>query len=364
MISGRKSVNLNKMFRKIFFFIGIPIVLITACIKDPMHDDHNDGHTHVNLDVPAGLPEMNIPATNPLTVEGIALGRKLFFDPILSADSTQSCGSCHDPKKYFVDAENQFSIGIDGIAGNRNSMPLFNVGYSKSLFWDGGAPTLEDQAIDPIVNPIEMHNTWKKAVSDLQKTSDYPSLFEVAFPESDSIETKYVVRALAQFERTLLSANSKFDQNRAGTYEFTAQEQRGLDVYIAEDKGDCFHCHSFGGTFTDFEMRNNGLDLVYKDSGRYRVTFNPADIGKFKTPTLRNILFTAPYMHDGRFKTIRECIDHYNTGVQDHPNASPLVTQRPKGRMSEQDIDDLIAFLGTLTDEEFINNPAFQNPNP
>lgn len=352
------------MYRKIVLtFIALSVILL-ACIKDPAHNVHNDGHSHVNLDVPPGLPEMKIPASNPLTVEGIALGRKLFFDPILSADSTQSCGSCHNPKDYFVDDELQFSEGIDGIFGNRNSMPLFNVGYGKNFFWDGGAPTLEDQAIDPVVNPIEMHNTWKKAVADLNSHPLYPSLFSVAFPESDSIETKWVIRAIAQFERTLLSADSKFDQEKAGTYTYTAEETRGLAVYIAEDKGDCFHCHSFGGTFTDFEMRNNGLDLVYADSGRYRVTGNIGDIGRFKTPTLRNIEFTAPYMHDGRFKTLRECIDHYNTGVKNHPNASPLLTTKPKGRMSEQDISDLLAFLKALSDYDFVNNPNYQNPNP
>jgi cytochrome c peroxidase len=352
------------MFKKILIPFLIATIAIVGCIKDPDHGIHNDGHTHVNLDVPPGLPEMEIPTDNPLTAEGIALGRKLFFDPILSVDSTQSCGSCHNPKDYFVDDEERFSVGVDGIAGTRNSMPLFNIGYSKTLFWDGGAPSLEDQAIDPIVNPIEMHNTWQKAVADLNAHPDYPALFQAAFPTSDSVETKYVVRAIAQFERTLLSANSKFDQEQAGTYTFTDAEARGMDVFIAESKGDCFHCHSFGGTFTDFEMRNNGLDLVYADSGRYNITGNRNDIGKFKTPTLRNIEFTAPYMHDGRFKTLLECINHYNVGVKEHPNASPLLTTLPKGRMSAQDVSDLIAFLKTLSDYEFVNNPDFQDPNP
>ncbi len=352
------------MYRKIIIILFFPIVLVVGCLKDPKHNITVIGHTPVNLNVPPGLPEMIIPEDNPLTAEGIELGRKLFFDEILSADSTQSCASCHNPKDYFVDDEERFSTGIDGIEGTRNSMPLFNVGYGKNFFWDGGALTLEDQAIDPVVNVIEMHNTWKKVVTDLNKHPLYPTLFKAAFPESDSVETKYVVRAIAQFERTLLSANSKFDQYKAGTYDLTDQEQRGLEVYISEEKGDCFHCHSFGGTFTDFEMRNNGLDLVYKDSGRFRITNNPADIGKFKTPSLRNIMFTAPYMHDGRFKTVKECIEHYNTGVKNHPNASPLVTTKPKGRMSTDDIDDLIAFLKTLNDYDFVNNPKFQNPNP
>ncbi len=351
------------MFRKILFFSLLAIGVIASCRKDPSFDDRNVAHSLVNLDIPAGLPQMQIPADNPLTDQGIALGRKLFFDPILSADSTQSCGTCHSPKNYFVD-DRRFSDGIDGIFGTRNSMPLFNVGYGKNFFWDGGAPTLEDQAIDPVVNPIEMHNTWLKAVTDLNNHPLYPALFRAAFPNLDTIETKFVVRAIAQFERTLLSGNSKYDQYKRGAVQLTDEELRGEIVYIAENKGDCFHCHTLGGTFTDFEMRNNGLDLVYKDSGRYNITGLPSDIGKFKTPTLRNIMATAPYMHDGRFSTILECINHYNFGIQNHPNASPLLTIQPKGRMQARDVSDLIAFLKTLTDHEFINNPKFQNPNP
>ncbi len=351
------------MLQKTLLFVFVLAAVLISCVKDPEHP-HKHVHDSINLNVPAGLPQMIIPADNPLTSAGVALGRKLFFDPILSADSTQSCGSCHNPKDYFVDDEKRFSIGIDGKAGTRNSMPLFNVGYGKNFFWDGGAPSLEDQAIDPIVNPLEMNNTWQKVQYDLNRHPLYPSLFKAAFPEMDTIETKWVVRALAQFERTLLSGNSKFDQYRRGEVQLTPQELSGMEVYTAEEKGDCFHCHSFGGTFTDFEMRNNGLDLVYKDSGRYRITGNVSDIGKFKTPTLRNIMFTAPYMHDGRFQTVAECIEHYNNGVQLHPNASPLLTTKPKGRMSAEDVSDLIAFLKTLSDYDFINNPAYQNPNP
>lgn len=350
------------MFRRIILSVIVCSTIAFACVKDPSHESQGVRNTPVDLDIPASLPSMDIPADNPMTKEGIALGRKLFFDPILSADSTQSCGSCHNPQDFFVDDENRFSIGIDNIAGTRNSMPLFNVGYGKNFFWDGGAPSLEDQAIDPIVNPIEMHNTWKKAVADLQKHPLYPSLFAAAFPESDSIETRWVVRALAQFERTLLSGNSKYDQEVAGTYTFTPEEARGKEIYLAEGKGDCFHCHAIGGTFSDFEMRNNGLDLIYADSGRYNITGNLSDIGKFKTPSLRNIEFTAPYMHDGRFNTLLECIQHYNIGIKNHPNASPLLEKRTPGQLKSQDISDLIAFLKTLTDYEFLNNPDFQAP--
>ena len=306
----------------ILFICGA--ILIYSCKKEPEPTlENNHTPTLVVLDVPHGLPKVQSPTDNPLTKEGIALGRKLFFDPILSADSTQRCSSCHNPKDYFVDDELRFSIGIDNIEGTRNSMPLFNVAYSPKLFWDGNCPTLQDQAVQPVINPVEMHNTWKKAVNDLQNHPSYPHLFKLAFPAYDTIETILVARALAQFERTLLSGNSKYDKFRRGELQLSPAELRGENVFISEDKGDCFHCHSLGGTFTDFEMRNNGLDMVYKDSGYYLVRGNPADIGKFKTPTLRNIAKTAPYMHDGRFNNLLDCIQHYNFQINNHPNLSP-----------------------------------------
>lgn len=337
-------------------------LLILACKVDPpfpISDGHN--HTHYNLNVPAGLPTMDIPSSNPLSVEGIALGRRLFYDNILSANNTQNCGSCHQHKNYFVDSTKKFSIGVDSIQGFRNSMPLFNIGYAKNFFWDGSANSLENQVIGPITNPIEMHETMSNVVAKLQAHPQYPSLFKAAFG-TETITSTLIIQAIAQFERTIISANSKFDKWKRGEATLTEQETRGLNVFLDLNKGDCTHCHSYGSTFTDFDFKNTGLDSIPIDKGRAIVTKLASDEGKFKTPTLRNVEKTAPYMHDGRFNTLRECIEHYNSNFHYSKNLAPELRTIPKNRMSEQDIDDIITFLKTLTDEEFLNNPDFDKP--
>jgi cytochrome c peroxidase len=344
------------------YALYIPIVLFAACKIDPksdLFDGHN--HTHYNLNIPAGLPPMIIPADNPMTVEGVTLGRKLFYDNILSANNTQNCGSCHQLRNYTVDSNLAFSTGVDGIQGTRNSMPLFNIGYAKNFFWDGGANSLESQVIGPITNPIEMHETMANVVDKLQKHPEYPSLFKKAFG-TDVISSKYIMYAVAQFERTIISANSKFDKWQKGEATLTAEEERGRLVYLDANKGDCTHCHSYGSTFTDFDYRNTGLDSIPVDRGRYLVTLNNADDGKFKTPSLRNIAKTPPYMHDGRFENLLECIEHYNKNFHYTRNLAGELKTAVKGRMSEQEMQDLVAFLNTLTDEEFIKNTALDKP--
>ncbi|MEY4595415.1 MAG: hypothetical protein RIQ47_1825 [Bacteroidota bacterium] len=320
-----------------------------------------DGPTPYPLVIPASLPGFPIPNDNPLTVEGVELGRKLFYDPILSGNNTQSCGSCHNQGDGFTDHQLQYSTGIDGISGDRNSMPLFNIGYARDFFWDGGATTLESQAVAPIVNPIEMHEDIVNALGELSSHPEYPALFKKAF-STDSITISLVMKAIAQFERTLLSGNSKYDRYVRGQATLTPQEQNGLTVYRAAAKGDCTHCHTLGGTFTDFGYRNTGLDSIAADSGRARITLNPLDLGRFKTPTLRNISVTAPYMHDGRFATLQEVLDHYNTGFHYPVNLDPNLRAAVKGRMSAQEMADLIAFLETLTDTDFLTNPAYGQP--
>lgn len=337
-------------------------VFFLSCKVDPdfmSGDGHT--HTHYNLDIPAGLPTMTIPASNPMSVEGIALGRKLFYENLLSANNTQNCGSCHQLSNYTVDSNLQFSTGVDNIQGTRNSMPLFNIGYATKFFWDGGAADLESQVIGPITNPVEMHETMENVLSKLQNHPEYPALFKKAFG-TEIITSKLIMNAVAQFERTMISANSKFDKWKRGELDLTDQEKRGIAVYLDEKKGDCFHCHSYGSTFTDFEFRNTGLDSIPVDRGRYRITFLSTDDGKFKTPSLRNIAKTAPYMHDGRFTTLRQSIEHYNRNFHYTQNLAPELITAVKNRMSESDIDDLIAFLETLTDYEFINNKSLSKP--
>lgn len=335
------------------------LAVFSSCSDDDL--PAADGPTPYPLVIPASLPSFPIPSDNPLTVEGVALGRKLFYDPILSGNNTQSCGSCHNQADGFTDHQLQYSTGIDGISGDRNSMPLFNIGYANNFFWDGGATTLESQAVAPIINPIEMHEDIGNALSELNAHAEYPSLFKKAFG-SDSVTISMVMKAIAQFERTILSGNSKYDRYVKGQATLTPQELNGLTVYRAAAKGDCTHCHTLGGTFTDFGYRNTGLDSIAADSGRARITLNPLDLGRFKTPTLRNIALTAPYMHDGRFATLQEVMDHYNTGFHYPVNLDPNLRAAVKGRMSAQEMTDLIAFLETLTDTEFLTNPAYGQP--
>lgn len=305
-----------------------------------------------------------IPTNNPLTEEGVALGKKLFFDTILSADGTKSCASCHNPKNAFTDKQ-QFSVGIDGKLGFRNAMPLFNLAWNfdDRFNWDGSAFGLENQAFEPVSNPIELHANWKNISEKIQNHSEYQTLFLRAFGSS-TIDSTFVTKAIAQFERTLISGNSKFDQFLLGKATLTPEEENGFNVFMDEAKGDCFHCHGSNNNplWTDNQFHNNGLDRNFSDLGLGKITGDPADNGKFKSPSLRNLAFTAPYMHDGRFATLDEVINHYSEGLQPSATIDPLMKQIDKGgvNLSTQDKADLKAFLLTLSDLEFVNNTAFQ----
>ena len=306
-----------------------------------------------------------IPTNNPQTVEGIALGKKLFFDPILSRDNTQACADCHMPENAFSDTD-RFSDGIDGAFGPRNSMPLFNLAwnYDDRFFWDGRIFSLEHQAFQPVTSPIEMHNTWSNVEQDLQEHSEYPNLFNLAFGSS-TIDSTLVTKAIAQFERTLISSNSKFDKYLLNEVTLTSEELNGFNIFMDETKGDCFHCHGSDKNplWTDNAFHNNGLDVTFTDLGFGKVTGDPADNGKFKSPSLRNLVFTAPYMHDGRFATLDDVINHYSEGLQNSSTIDPLMKKVAQGgvQLSTQEKANLKAFLLTLSDPEFISNPAFIN---
>ena len=342
---------------------------VTLSCSDETPTDYVNQPTPQPLIIPS-LFEDNIiapviPINNPQTVEGVALGKKLFFDPLLSANNTQSCADCHSPQNAFTDAS-RFSDGIDGNFGNRNSMPLFNLAwnYNEKFFWDGRVFSLEHQALEPVTNPIEMHNTWEEVVNRLRQHPEYPTLFNSAFPDSP-ITRELATKAIAQFERTLISANSKFDQYLLGEATLTPQESNGLNVFMDETKGDCFHCHGNPNNplWTDNIFHNNGLDATFTDLGLGMVTGDPADNGKFKSPSLRNLAFTAPFMHDGRFNTLEEVINHYSEGLQNSPTIDPLMKKVDEGgvNLTPQEKLDLKAFLLSLSDPSFINNPDFQN---
>ena len=331
--------------------------------------------TPYNLVIPALFPPMDIPADNPLTVEGVALGRYLFWEKNLSADGTQSCGSCHLPEHGFSDP-NQFSTGITGAQGNRQSMALVNLGWAYNYFWDGRSRTLEEQVLEPIINPIEMNNTWDAVLDALRSNPIYSQMFYAAYGSTDITRDK-AAKAMASFLRTMISANSKFDRERAGQYSFSLLEETGFNLFLTEGGlnpntgqpwggADCFHCHGPAGMqIGDYLMHNNGLDAQFQsDPGLAAVTGNPLDSGRFKTPTLRNIELTAPYMHDGRFATLNEVIAHYNTGGQVSTTIDPFM-EAAGGGLFLDEVDELaiIAFLKTLTDTSFINNPAFSDPH-
>lgn len=316
---------------------------------------------------------MPIPEDNPMTVEGVELGRKLFYEELLSGDNTMSCASCHDSKIAFSDT-GAFSIGIDGLPGERNAMPLINLGWADKFFWDGRKEGLEAQAFAPVTDVVEMHENWPNAVSELQAHPEYPLLFEKAFGSS-VIDSVMVAKAIAQFERTLLSANSPMDKymnanNAIGSSGWSIADElaayQGFVIFIDEEKGDCFHCHgdSFNPLWTDNLFHNNGLDAVITDKGLGKVTGNPSDDGKFKTPTLRNLVFTAPYMHDGRFETLDEVIDHYSEGLQPSPTIDPLMKTVDVGgvQLTSEEKYYLKMFLISLSDSSFVTDERFTDP--
>jgi len=350
------------------FFLFLSLFLFTSCSSSS--NDAEDVYTPIpaSLNIPDLFQQKLIaplvPNNNPLTEEGIALGKKLFFEKRLSGDNTQSCASCHNPQNSFTD-DTRFSDGIDGAFGTRNSMPLFNLAwnFSDRFTWDGKELGLERQALEPVRNPIEMHSVWTDVVNKLQQDSQYPNLFLRAFGTS-TIDSTLVTKAIAQFERTLISGNSKFDQHLLGTAQLTAEELNGFNVFMDEAKGDCFHCHGSDNNplWTDNAFHNNGLDNTFTDLGLGDVTGDPNDNGKFRSPSLRNLIFTAPYMHDGRFATLDDVINHYSEGLKSSSTIDPLMKKVQQGgvQLSAQDKADLKAFLLTLSDNNFVSNPDFQ----
>lgn len=362
------------MLRQGFTFLAFScILLVCACcgeMESKLTDIPFEPESYMP-NIPSNFPPLEVPEDNQLTVQGIDLGRHLFYDPILSSDSTKSCSSCHLPEGNFTD-NLKLSEGVTGEFGTRSSMTLLNVGFSNTgLFWDGRVATLEEQALIPVEDPIELHDSWPNVEAKLQRHKDYPTMFRKAFgiENNTEITRDLAVKAIAQFERILISSgNAKYDQVIAGADIFSDLELDGHDIFfdINEDAtkhAECGHCHN-APLFTTNEFFNNGLDAVsdlndFADQGRGGHTGRPFDLGTFKVPTLRNINFSAPYMHDGRFGTLDEVIDHYITGGNHADNLAPVL--RPLN-LTDYDRSALIAFIKTLEDQDFIDNPMLSNP--
>jgi cytochrome c peroxidase len=343
--------------------------------------------TPYKLDIPLHFPaELNIPPDNPMTVEGVALGRYLFYDGRVSGrtdpDSMMSCSTCHIQKNSFVCGIDHpmftggHPFGVTGILTPHFMLPMINLAWTNTGFlWNGlvsrdnstpGCRELEDVAWMAVVAPSEMNSDTNRSKKLLQSIKGYPDLYRKAFGSS-TITMKNTGRALAQFIRTLVSADSRFDRYLEGSVQLNPSELSGYVLFMTEQGGDCFHCHGGEGNplFTSNLFYNNGKDSVFADpNDRYSVTGNPADIGAYKAPTLRNLVFTAPYMHDGRFKTIDEVIDFYCTGLVWSPYINVLMHHIATGgvRLTPIQKADLKAFLLTLTDSTFVTNPAFGRP--
>jgi cytochrome c peroxidase len=374
-------------FKILFYFLVI--ALLYACSKDIKIENPTSewDQTPYIIQYPSFLNkesnQVKSPADNPLTRAGVELGRKLFYEPMLSVNNSISCASCHNSAFAFSDTV-KFSKGAFNQPTTRNSMPLFNIAFQESkaidtihrFFWDGSSPSLERQSIVPILNPIEMASDLKVVIAKLQASAVYPKLFKKAFG-TDSIYTSLIQKALAQFERTLVSFESKYDEFLAtkNFNVFTEEEKRGYALFYSESKplenikgADCFHCHGAEKSFymTDFQFKNNGLQKELTDSGLFRITNKTNDLGKFKTPSLRNLAFTAPYMHNGSKQTLKDVIDFYNTGGFPSPWVDPNIGKHQVTgglQLTEEQKQDLIAFLLTMTDNNFVKKIEFTKPN-
>jgi cytochrome c peroxidase len=343
------------MYSRLILPTLIYLLLIPGCTRDQVEDKYV-------LELPAQFPEpVYRIASNPFSREGFELGRRLFYDPILSRNGTISCGDCHQLSAGFAHAEHALSHGIDDQLTLRNSQHLVNLIWQKTFFWDGGVPQLDLVSVSPITNPLEMDNTMANVLETLRNSSYYQNAFKRAFPGKDpAINTATFLKALSQFMASLISASSPYDQFVTGQNpaSFSPEAQKGLALF----RKHCNACHT-EPLFTNNGFHSNGLPGV-SDHGRNAVTLNSEDIHKFKVPSLRNIEVTAPYMHDGRFKTLDEVLQFYSTGIAEQPQTDTLLYRdgKPGLRFTKEEINNLKAFLLSLTDKDFLQNRSFDAP--
>ncbi len=353
------------------------IIIVTAAIAFVGCKDEETLEVVSFDDTPYALsfgsfPPPQIAGDNNLTVQGVKLGRMLFYEKMLSGDGTMACASCHLQEFAFTDTA-RFSTGIQGKKGGRQAMTIFNMAWhSNEFFWDGRAHLLRDQSLMPIQDELEMDETLENVVAKLSASKVYKDQFMRAFGSSE-ITNEKISLAMEQFMNSIVSNNSKYDRFLKDSTVFTANEKRGRDLFFmeynqffpAESGADCAHCHS-GGNFENDKYLNNGLDAdgKFADIGREKVTTRAQDKGKFKVTSLRNIALTAPYMHDGRFNTLEEVVEHYNSELESSASLDPALEQtRATGlRLTPQDKADLVTFLKTLTDDVLINNKEYASP--
>ncbi|MCS3531053.1 cytochrome-c peroxidase [Chryseobacterium sp. JUb7] len=311
-----------------------------------------------NLSFPSYFPEMTFDTSgNPITKNGVELGRKLFYEGRLSRNNTISCGFCHIQENAFTHHGHTVSHGVDDRIGIRNAPPIQNMAFLKRYMWDGVIHNLNEQPIIPITNEDEMDSSMPEVISKLSSDSKYKKLFKEAYGD-ENITGERVLKALSQFMITMISADSKYDRVKLGKENFLSDEAQGMNLFQQK----CSSCHS-GALFTDESFRNTGMyyNTQFKDAGRYRVTLDQNDWMKFRVPTLRNVEYTAPYMHDGRFYTLEAVLNFYSDNVEDNPNLDPQLKQNGHIgiAMNTQEKQFIIAFLKTLSDKNFISNPKF-----
>ncbi|RZL48014.1 MAG: cytochrome-c peroxidase [Pedobacter sp.] len=353
--------------KRYIHLLTLVLIITSSCKKEEVIIT-DDKPGAVRLEVPANFPKYVDDLDNPLTKEGIELGRLLFFDTRLSGNNKLSCGSCHKQDIAFSDAVALTNIGASGQTLIRHSPALINLAWATNgLFWDGGVTNLESQAFAPLTSADEMNQNLTELEYELKQVPDYVKKFKFVF--NGEIKSANVVKALSQFQRTLISGNSKYDKyiRKEEGASLNTLELAGLNIINSK----CKSCHA-GELFTDNSYHNNGLDGIFNDNhegiyqGRYRITHNLLDMGKFKTPTLRNVMLTAPYMHDGRLKTIEEVLAHYNSNLKNSDTIDRLLFQKNNQLgipISTNEKEAIMAFLNTLTDNDFISNKKFSNPN-
>ncbi len=339
------------------FYKIIFILILASCSVDPEIKPKLPSNAIKEI-IPEGWPQPVYRfENNTLTKEGFELGRELFYEEMLSSNNTISCGSCHQQFSAFANTEHRFSHGINDSLGNRNAPGLFNMNWNTTFMWDGGVNHIETQPLAPIVNPIEMNENLNNVVTKLSASNKYKQLFKSAFG-SDEITSQKILKAFAQFQGVLYSYNSKYDQYKRNETSFTNEELAGYNLFVQK----CNNCHR-EPLFTDHDFKNNGLpiDPTINDFGRENITGNSNDKFKFKTPSLRNIALTAPYMHDGRFNTLDQVLNHYSSGITNTTNLDPSLQSGIN--LSSTEKSNLKSFLLTLTDYKFIQDERFKDPN-